>query len=48
MTRTLIVQATVPLIVCFFPIGITLTMFFLHASPSGVGICVSLLLSWIP
>uniref|UniRef100_A0A914ZAC3 G protein-coupled receptor n=1 Tax=Panagrolaimus superbus TaxID=310955 RepID=A0A914ZAC3_9BILA len=48
MTRILIVQATVPLIVCFLPIGITLTMVFLRASNPGVGICVSLLLSWIP
>uniref|UniRef100_A0AC34F152 Uncharacterized protein n=1 Tax=Panagrolaimus sp. ES5 TaxID=591445 RepID=A0AC34F152_9BILA len=48
MTLALIIQAILPLFVLLLPIAVTILMLFARASIGGIGISVSLLLSWIP
>uniref|UniRef100_A0A914NX33 G protein-coupled receptor n=1 Tax=Panagrolaimus davidi TaxID=227884 RepID=A0A914NX33_9BILA len=48
MTLALIIQAILPLFVLLLPIAVTILMLFARASIGGIGISVSLLISWIP
>ena len=48
ITCTLVVQAITPAIVCLFPIALAVTGCFLYLDIPGLGLLVTLLLSWIP
>uniref|UniRef100_A0AC34GW33 G protein-coupled receptor n=1 Tax=Panagrolaimus sp. ES5 TaxID=591445 RepID=A0AC34GW33_9BILA len=48
MTVTLIMQAILPLFVLLLPIAITAVLLFSRVTIDGIGISISLLLSWIP
>uniref|UniRef100_A0AC35GN15 G protein-coupled receptor n=1 Tax=Panagrolaimus sp. PS1159 TaxID=55785 RepID=A0AC35GN15_9BILA len=48
MTKALIMQAVIPFLICLLPIGITIIMVIFRASIDGLGIGISLILSWIP
>uniref|UniRef100_A0A914QTQ7 Uncharacterized protein n=1 Tax=Panagrolaimus davidi TaxID=227884 RepID=A0A914QTQ7_9BILA len=48
INSTFLIQACVPVLTSFVPIMTALTMTFLKANIPGLGICVSLIWSWIP
>uniref|UniRef100_A0A914Z7C0 G protein-coupled receptor n=1 Tax=Panagrolaimus superbus TaxID=310955 RepID=A0A914Z7C0_9BILA len=48
ISKTLIMQATLPVFVCLIPIAFTVTMVFLRANITGIGLICSLLFAWIP
>uniref|UniRef100_A0A914XW08 Uncharacterized protein n=1 Tax=Panagrolaimus superbus TaxID=310955 RepID=A0A914XW08_9BILA len=48
VTKTLIMQALTPLLICLLPILVTVTMVFLRANIGGIGLVLSIFYSWIP
>uniref|UniRef100_A0AC35GSI7 Opsin n=1 Tax=Panagrolaimus sp. PS1159 TaxID=55785 RepID=A0AC35GSI7_9BILA len=48
ISKTLIMQATLPVVVCLIPIAFTVTMVFARANIDGIGLCFSLFFAWIP
>uniref|UniRef100_A0AC35GGF6 Uncharacterized protein n=1 Tax=Panagrolaimus sp. PS1159 TaxID=55785 RepID=A0AC35GGF6_9BILA len=48
ISKTLIMQATLPVIICLIPIALTVTMVFARANFDGIGIFFSLFFAWIP